>query len=224
VIDDADYAGVGRNLNRKERERRLFAPDKEHRFTDSRSDRIDGDKSSSSCSAIGADRLKDEQRAASRAEKQRIAAEKAEAKRLEAERLAAERAEFERVKAENLAAEQADAERLKAAYRNAERVAENAARLIAEGSSVNSATPDQEARASVSPDDAVLDTVPAPVVPSLKMKVAFVPLSEYVPPSGTVCIVTEVPFVVLVCVDSVNVPFAATTSWSMATTATRGAS
>lgn len=103
-----------------------------------------------------ADRLKDEQRAASRAEKQRIAAEKAEAKRLETERLAAERVEAERLKAESRAAEQADAERLEAAYRNAERVAENAARLIAEGSPVRSATaPDQDDRASVSPDDAV---------------------------------------------------------------------
>jgi glycine/D-amino acid oxidase-like deaminating enzyme len=102
-------------------------------------------------------RLKEEQRAAARAEKERIAAEKAAAKRIEAERLAAERAEAERIEAKRLAAEraeadrieaeraeverieaerlaeeQADAERLEAAYRNAERVAENAARLVAE--------------------------------------------------------------------------------------------
>ena len=61
------------------------------------------------------------------------------------------------MKAERRAAEQADAERLEAAYRNAERVAENAARLIAEGSPVRSApAPDQDDRCfDVSPDDAV---------------------------------------------------------------------
>ena len=93
-------------------------------------------------------RLKDERRAAERAEKERIAAEKAEAKRLEAARLAAERR----------AAEQADAQRLEAAYQNAERVAENAARLIAEGASGRSASaPDRadNAPASSSADAAV---------------------------------------------------------------------
>lgn len=90
---------------------------------------------------VEAARLKEEQRAAARVEKERIAAEKAEAQRLEAERraaekaeaerAAAERAELERIEAERLAVERADAERLEAAYRNAERVAENAARLAA---------------------------------------------------------------------------------------------
>ena len=104
-------------------------------------------------------RLKEERRAAARAEKERIAAEKAEARRIEAERLAAAREEAERIaaeqaaiertEAERVAAEQAaiaqaqaarpdvaqsEAERLEAAYRNAERVAENAARLFAERS------------------------------------------------------------------------------------------
>lgn len=103
-------------------------------------------------------RVKEEQRAAVRAEKERIAAEQAEAKRLEAERVAAEkaeagriaagRAESGRIEAERLAAERADAERLDAAFRNAERVAENAARLAAGSSEGNAAhdahTPERE--------------------------------------------------------------------------------
>jgi gamma-glutamylputrescine oxidase len=88
-------------------------------------------------------RLKDERRAAERAEKERLAAEKAEAKRIEAERLAVEKAEAAQIEAERVAAERADAERLEAAYRNAERVAENAARLVAETTVANS-PPEQE--------------------------------------------------------------------------------
>ena len=43
------------------------------------------------------------------------------------------------------------------------------------------------------------------------------PFSVYVPPSGMVAVVIVVPFVVRVCVDSVNVPFSDTTSWSLRT-------
>jgi gamma-glutamylputrescine oxidase len=82
-------------------------------------------------------RLKEEQRAAARAEKERIAAQQAEAKRIETKRRAEEKAEADRIaaeEAERLTAEQAEVERLEAAYRNAERVAENAARLAARSS------------------------------------------------------------------------------------------
>ena len=111
-------------------------------------------------------RLKDERRAAERAEKERIAAEKAETKRLEAERLAVEKAEAARIEEERVAAERADAERLEAAYRNAERVAENAARLAAGPSAANPA-PGQDQVDTASAQDAA-DVPPAAVTAEIE--------------------------------------------------------
>ena len=98
-------------------------------------------------------RLKEEQRAAVRAEKERVAAEEAEAARVVEEKRAAERAEAERAAAErprseSPAPEQTDAERLEVAYRNAERVAEYAARLAAvrPGNEAGSASAEPEAK------------------------------------------------------------------------------
>lgn len=84
-----------------------------------------------------AKRIRTEAKTAAKAEAARLREERRAAEHAENERIAAEKAEAKRIEAEQLAAEQAEAERLDAAYRNAERVAENAARLAAGISDAN---------------------------------------------------------------------------------------
>lgn len=100
-------------------------------------------------------KIEAEQAELRRIERARIAAEKAEAKRIHREEKAAAKAEAARLKEEQraaaraekerIAAEGVDTERLEAAHRNAERVAENAAKLAAGSSEGNAA---QDARCS----------------------------------------------------------------------------
>jgi glycine/D-amino acid oxidase-like deaminating enzyme len=113
-------------------------------------------------------RLKEERRAAERAEKERIAAEKAEAKRQAVESAKAERQAAEQAEAERAASERAEAGRIEVAYRQAERVAEHAARLAAEQNEAQrSAAPAAaEVPANLAPDATSAGPIPAPDQPS----------------------------------------------------------